>query len=199
MSATTGDPWALVAYSVVMTVTPGPNNLLLMSSGLSFGLYRTAWHVAGILSGVLLLIALAGAGIGAVFALFPGFQGILKAVGSAYMLYLAWRLWDASGKHDVSAARPIGYLEALAFQFVNPKTWMMAMTVVAAFVPAGDGYWDRLIAAGLIFQIVALPCVVLWVIGGASLRAWTGNATKLRRINRVMALLCASTAALFWI
>ena len=70
----------------MMTVTPGPNNLLLMSSGLSFGLYRTGWHVAGILSGVLLLIVLTGAGIGAVFALFPGFQIVLKAVGSAYML-----------------------------------------------------------------------------------------------------------------
>lgn len=191
--------WALVTYTVVMTITPGPNNLLLISSGLNFGLYRTVWHMAGILSGVLLQICITGAGLGALFVLLPEAQIALKLVGSLYMLWLGRRLWHTSELRATTAGRPIGFGEALVFQFVNPKAWVMATTVISAFVPAGDEYAERVVHAGLVFAGVALPCISVWSASGAVLRAWIQNRVALRRINRGMAILSALTALLFWL
>lgn len=191
--------WALMTYTVVMTITPGPNNLLLLSAGLNYGLRRTGWHMAGILSGVLLQICVTGAGLGALFALVPELQALLKLTGSLYMLWLARRLWLTGALHAASANRSIGYGEALAFQFMNPKTWIMATTVIAVFVPAGNDYGERVVMAGLIFVGVALPCISLWAASGAGLRAWIQEPVALRRINRSFALLSSATAFLFWI
>jgi threonine/homoserine/homoserine lactone efflux protein len=140
--------WGLITYTVVMTITPGPNNILLLSSGLNFDLRRTGWHMAGILSGVLLQICVTGAGLGALFALVPELQILLKLTGSLYMLWLARRLWFTGTLHAAPANRSIRYGEALAFQFMNPKTWIMATTVIAVFVPAGDAYSERVVTAG---------------------------------------------------
>lgn len=191
--------WGLMTYTVVMTITPGPNNLLLLSSGLNFGLRRTGWHMVGILSGVLLQICVTGAGLGALFALVPELQALLKLTGSLYMLWLARRLWFTGTLHAASANRSIGYGEALAFQFMNPKTWIMATTVIAVFVPAGAGYSERVVMAGLIFVGAALPCISLWAASGAGLRTWIQEPLAMRRINRCLAFLSAVTAFLFWI
>lgn len=191
--------WALAAYTVVMTITPGPNNLLLLSSGLTFGLTRTGWHLAGILCGVLLQICLTGAGLGALFIHFPEIQTGLKLAGTVYMLWLAWRLWDAGELKSVSATRPIGFFEAMVFQFVNPKTWVMATTVIAVFVPAGGAYGERVVTAGLIFTAVALPCICVWAVCGAWLRSLVYNPVVRRRLNRSMAVLSAVTAISFWL
>lgn len=191
--------WALVTYTVVMAITPGPNNLLLLSAGLNFGLYRTVWHMAGILSGVLLQICVTGAGLGALFVLLPETQTALKLAGSVYMLWLGRRLWHAGELRATAAGRPIGFGEALVFQFVNPKAWVMATTVIAAFVPAGDEYAERVVKARLIFTVAALPCISVWSARGAALHAWIQNPDALRRINRGMATLSALTAFLFWL
>lgn len=191
--------WGLMTYSVVMTITPGPNNLLLLSSGLNFGLRRTGWHMAGILSGVLLQIFIAGAGLGALFVLVPELQTLLKVAGSLYMVWLARRLWRTDTLQAASASRSIGFGEALVFQFVNPKTWIMATTVIAVFVPAGDNYSERVLMAGLVFAGVALPCISVWAASGAGLRACIQESSSLRRINWSLALLSAVTAVLFWL
>jgi len=191
--------WGLMAYSVVMTITPGPNNLLLLSSGLNFGLRRTGWHMAGILSGVLLQILIAGAGLGALFVLVPELQTLLKVAGSLYMVWLARRLCLTDTLQASSAPRSIGYGEALVFQFANPKTWIMATTVIAVFVPAGDNYSERVLMASLVFAGVALPCIGVWAASGAGLRACIQESATLRRINWSLALLSAVTAILFWI
>lgn len=191
--------WALATYTVVMTITPGPNNLLLLSSGLTFGLIRTGWHMAGILCGVLLQICVTGAGLGVLFTRFPHLQTVLKLVGTLYMLWLARRLWGAGELKSVSAARPIGFGAATAFQFVNPKAWVMATTVIAAFVPAGEAYAERVVMAGLIFTGVALPCISIWAASGAWLRFLVHDVVARQRINRSMAALSALTAILFWL
>jgi threonine/homoserine/homoserine lactone efflux protein len=191
--------WALALYSMVMTFTPGPNNLLLLSSGLSFGLSRTARHMTGIMTGVMLQICLVGAGLGVLFARFPELQTVLKFVGTIYMLWLAWRLWNAGGIKAADTARPIGFFEAMVFQFVNPKTWVMATTVVAAFVPAGDGYAERLVLAGLVFNVAAFPGISMWAASGAWLRSLVHDGASRQRLNRIMAALSALTAMLFWV
>ncbi len=191
--------WGLMTYTVVMTITPGPNNLLLLSSGLNFGLRRTGWHMAGILSGVLLQIFITGAGLGALFVLMPELQTLLKVAGSLYMVWLARRLWLMEALQATSVTRSIGFGEAMAFQFVNPKTWIMATTVIAVFVPAGDNYSERVVMAGLVFIGVALPCISVWAASGAGLRACIQETVTLRRINWSLALLSAVTAFLFWV
>ncbi|VCU72419.1 Cysteine/O-acetylserine efflux protein [Pigmentiphaga humi] len=189
---------ALIVYAFVMSITPGPNNVMLMSSGLIFGLRRTWPHLLGILAGVLLQIWSTGAGLGALFALEPRLQVALKIVGSLYLLGLATRLWRAAELEESHAGRPIGFTQALAFQFVNPKAWLMSVTVASTFLPPGDGYALRLLTVSLVFAAVGLPCIVVWAAFGAGLRPWLRDRTIARRINRAMALLAALTVLLFW-
>lgn len=189
---------ALMVFAFVMTITPGPNNVLLLASGLTFGMRRTGWQMAGILTGVWLQIGAVGAGLGALFGQAPHAQTILMLVGSLYMLWLAGRLWQAGRLQTVSVARPIRFHEAAVFQFLNPKAWLMATTVISAFVPPGEHYPERVVAAGLIFVAVALPCISVWAASGEALRRWVQNPVALRRINRVMAMLAVATVSLFW-
>lgn len=191
---------ALMAYAFVMTITPGPNNVLLLASGLAFGLRRTTGHIAGILAGTQLQIGLVGAGLGVLFTSQPVLQEILKLAGSVYMLWLTRQLWHAGeARTTVAPARPVRFHEAAAFQFVNPKTWLMATTMIAAFVPPGEHYAARVAASGLVFAAVALPCIGLWAGSGEALRAGIRNPVTLQRINRVMAMLAATTVLLFWL
>lgn len=190
---------ALMMFAFVITITPGPNNVLLLASGLTFGMRRTGWQMAGILTGVLLQITLVGGGLGMLFIREPGAQVALKVAGSLYMLWLATKLWRAGELQASTVARPIRFHEATLFQFLNPKTWLMATTVISAFVPPGEHYAERVIAAGLIFNAVALPCITVWAASGEALRRWVQNPVALRRINRFMAVLAVGTVLLFWL
>ncbi|HES76492.1 MAG TPA: LysE family translocator [bacterium] len=190
---------ALTAYAFVMTITPGPNNVLLLSSGLNFGLRRTGWHLAGILCGTLLMIGGVGAGLSPLFEQASGLQTFLKLAGSVYMLWLARQLWQVDTLHAAEVARPIRFGEAALFQAINPKVWLMAITVNAAFVPPGEHYAEHLAIAALIFAVTAIPCITLWAASGAALRVWIENPLALRRINRLMAILAATTVVLFWL
>lgn len=191
--------FALAAYAFVMTITPGPNNVFLLASGLAFGLRRTGWHLAGVLAGTWLMICLVGAGLGALFVTAPAAQTGLKLAGSGYMLWLARQLWNADALPTVNAQRPIRFFDAAVFQIVNPKVWLMATTVIAAFVPSGDHYAQRVVVSGLLFIAVAIPCITLWAASGSLIRSWINNPVTLQRINRVMALLAAATVVLFWL
>lgn len=191
--------FALAAYAFVMTITPGPNNVFLLASGLAFGLRRTGWHLAGVLAGTWLMICLVGAGLGALFVTAPAAQTGMKLVGSGYMLWLARQLWNADALPTVNAQRPIRFFDAAVFQIVNPKVWLMATTVIAAFVPSGDHYAQRVVVSGLLFIAVAIPCITLWAASGSLIRSWINNPVTLQRINRVMALLAAATVVLFWL
>ena len=188
----------LMAYAFVMTITPGPNNVLLLSSGLNFGLRRTGGHLAGIFCGTLLMIGIVGAGLGVLFEQLPVLQTVLKWVGSLYMLWLARQLWNVDALNAAEVLRPVRFVEAVLFQAINPKVWLMAITVNAAFVPAGGDYVKNVAIAALVFCVTAIPCITLWAASGAGLRAWVENPLALRRINRFMALLAAATVLLFW-
>ncbi|OOG22680.1 lysine transporter LysE [Thioalkalivibrio denitrificans] len=190
---------ALTAYALVMTITPGPNNILLFASGLAFGLRRTVWHMAGILLGVLLQIGLVGVGLGVLLTREPAVQVVLKLVGSIYMLWLTRKLWGTREWQTMETARPIRFHEAAVFQFVNPKAWLMATTVIAAFVPPGEHYAERVLIAGLVFTAVALPCICLWAGSGGALRVWIQDPVVLWKVNRAMAVLAAATVILFWL
>ena len=118
----------LALYAFVTSITPGPNNLMLASSGLTFGFRRTVPHIVGILGGCFVLIAVTGLGLGAVFQAEPRLQLALKIAGAGYLLYLAWKFWRAGELKDKGEGRPLTLANAAIFQFVNPKALVMAIT-----------------------------------------------------------------------
>lgn len=190
---------ALVLYAFVMTITPGPNNLMLTSSGLIFGLGRTWPHILGIPFGVAVQLAAVGAGLGAVFALEPRIQLVLKVTGTLYLLWLAAKLWRAAEVGDASLSKPVSFFQAAAFQFVNPKAWLIAVTVIAVFVTPGESYGVQIALASAAFAIVGIPCLAVWAAFGAGLRQVLHDPAKLLLINRILAALAALTAGLFWL
>jgi threonine/homoserine/homoserine lactone efflux protein len=179
---------ALLGFAFVMTVTPGPNNVMLMASGVNFGMRRSVPHVAGVTLGVTFMVALIGLGVGELLARHPRVETALKVACAAYLLRLAWRIAHA-GPPDPGAApgRPLTFLEAAAFQWVNPKAWGMALTAIGVYA-AGDG-WAAATPVALAFLLVGPPCNLLWVGMGQALRGWLAEPRRLRRFNLAMALL----------
>ncbi len=143
--------FALLVYAFVTSITPGPNNFMLLASGVNFGFIRTIPHMLGIGGGFLSLLLAVGFGLGAVLTAFPSLHLALKIAGGAYLLYLAWRIAMSRslGKDGDTKARPMTFLEAAAFQWVNPKAWVMAVTAMAVYtnperaVPVGDPDFGR--------------------------------------------------------
>jgi threonine/homoserine/homoserine lactone efflux protein len=190
---------ALALYTFVMCITPGPNNLMLTTSGLIFGMARTCPHILGIAFGAATQLIAVGAGLGAVFAVEPRLQIGLKLIGSLYLLWLAGKLWRAAELRGAALAAPVTFFQAAAFQFVNPKAWLIAVTVIAAFVSPGDGYALRIALVCAVFAIVGTPCLAVWAAFGAGLRRILHDPAKLLIINRTMAALSAITAGMFWL
>lgn len=189
----------LAMYIFVMSITPGPNNMMLATSGLSFGITRSVPHVLGITAGVTLQLILTGFGLGAVFAAEPAIQLSLKAFGSAYLFWLSWRLWQAGPPERVASARSISFREAAVFQFINPKAWLIAVTICSVFLNPQYPPILQIAAFSLAFLAVGGPSMLVWVCFGASVRRLTADMRQIRLINRIMAGLTATTGALFWI
>ncbi|MBI1187291.1 MAG: LysE family translocator [Alphaproteobacteria bacterium] len=187
---------SLALYAFITSITPGPNNLMLASSGLTFGFQRTLPHMLGISFGCVTLIVASGLGLGALFHAAPWLQTALKIAGAAYLLYLAWKLWRAGEMKEIEGADPIGFWGAAAFQFVNPKALVMAVTAVSAFAPQGPDYARNLALVGCVFTAVNLPCIASWALFGAGMRTLLRDRTALIWFNRAMAILTALTALL---
>ena len=187
---------ALAAFAFVSSITPGPNNLMLMSSGANFGFRRTIPHALGVGIGFTLMIILVGIGLMGLFDLFPALSRALKVVSVAYLLWLAWKIANAGAPGDGESprGRPMSFFQAALFQWVNPKAWSMALTAIALYAP------DRNIAAVLfvaaIFGIINLPSTSLWALMGMALRGWLSNAWRLAAFNWTMAALLVGSLAL---
>jgi len=181
---------ALLAFAFVSSVTPGPNNLMLLSSGVTFGLRRTIPHMLGIGFGFVVLLLAIGAGLGALLTAFPALHLLLKIAGGAYLLYLAYKLATSGAPEadEAGNARPLGFWGAVAFQWVNPKGWVMGVTAMATYT-AQDSYWPTMLLVAFAFGLVNLPCVSLWAGLGVMLRNWLADPTRLRIFNITMAAL----------
>nr|WP_321443935.1 LysE family translocator [uncultured Cohaesibacter sp.] len=180
-------PLAIYAFSA--SITPGPNNLMLMSSGANFGLTRTLPHLAGIACGFAFMTALIGVALMGVLEAYPAILQGLKAICFAFVLYLAWRILsssapDTKGSHR---ARPLAFLEAAAFQWLNPKAIAMALTTITAYTQQ-QSVWSILLAAG-IFGLINAPCCGVWILLGQSLRRLLQRPAALRLFNAAMASL----------
>jgi len=180
---------ALTAFAFVSSITPGPNNLMLMTSGTNFGFRRTVPHMMGVALGFVLMIVLVGLGLAELFARYPLAHAVLKWVSVAYLLYLAWKVAMAAPPEQGDAAgRPLTFVQAALFQWVNPKAWTMALTGVTVYMPPVDPWIGLALVAGL-FGAVNLPSVALWAAMGVKLRRWLSDARRLRLFNVAAAVL----------
>jgi threonine/homoserine/homoserine lactone efflux protein len=178
---------ALAFFAFVTSATPGPNNMMLLASGVNFGIRRTLPHMFGISGGHAVMVFLVGLGLGAV-ARQPQVALVLKLAATGYMLWLAWRIARAAPPEPGKAGgRPFTVLQAAAFQWVNPKAWAMAVSATTLYAP-GPGAWDMAQVAG-VFALVNFPAIAAWAALGQGLRVWLSDPVRLRRFNLVMAVL----------
>ena len=179
----------LVLFSVVSSITPGPNNLMLMASGANFGFRRTIPHMLGVGLGFTLMVLLVGVGLVQVFNAVPVSYQILKIVSVVYLLYLAWKIGTAApvaGEAD-AAGTPFTFVQAALFQWVNPKAWTMALTAVSVYSPSQSVAAMAFVAA--VFGVINLPCISLWTTLGQQLQRILTSSTRLRAFNITMAML----------
>jgi len=179
-------------------VTPGPNNLMLMASGANFGFRRTVPHMLGVSLGFVLMAFLVGLGLAGLFQAYPLAQTALEVVSVVYMLWLAWKIAHSAAPKDRQAGgTPMTFLQAAAFQWVNPKAWAMALTAVTVYAPDRSLWAVALVA--VIFGAINLPSVSLWTLIGQQLRRVLTNTRRLTIFNWTMAgLLILSLAPVLW-
>lgn len=184
---------ALATFAIASSVTPGPNNAMLLASGANFGLRRTLPHMAGVVLGFAAMIVGVGLGLGFAFNAYPALYTAVQVIGGTYLLYLAYRIATAEGMGaGPSSGRPMSFWQAVAFQWVNPKAWAGAVGAIAAFAPP-EGYFLNVLVIGAVFLVVNTPTVTLWTSMGAALRRFLDRPKVLRAFNRSMAVLLVAS------
>jgi len=183
----------LLTFAVVTSITPGPNNMMLMSSGMNFGFKSSMAHIAGIVFGFPVMIALVGMGLMQVFELIPHSLLALKLISLCYLLYLAWRIATTTTLHSgESSRRPLRFIQAALFQWVNPKSWAMALTAVSLHTPDSRPMTSVfLVAAAFVLSGTFSACV--WTSLGQQLKRFLNDQRKLRAVNILMAVLLIAT------
>ena len=183
--------WAASLFAVVSSVTPGPNNAMLMASGVNFGFQRSLRHLLGVNLGFTFMVLCVGLGLHSVLDRFPQLYNVLRYAGSAYMLWIAWKLASAKttpdDATDAAPLEPMGFWAAAAFQWVNPKGWVMAVTCMSAYLPPNAGLPQVALLAGL-FLVLGGPCSAFWVGFGQAMRSLLQHPRRLRIFNITMAL-----------
>ena len=181
---------ALTTFALVSSITPGPNNLMLMASGTNFGFRRTIPHMLGVATGFTLMIVLVGIGLMQIFAALPAAYTVIKVASVLYLLWMAWHIATAPppSANTQAAGKPFTFLQAALFQWVNPKAWTMAVTALSAYMPAGDRL-TGLLTVACVFGAINLPSVGSWAWMGVQMRRLLSDPVKLRAFNVVAALL----------
>lgn len=179
---------AIAGFALVATITPGPNNIMIMASGLNFGFRQTAPFMFGVLLGFLFMILLSGAGLMTLFDIFPALTLVLKTASVAYILFLAWKIaTSAVPEADARVSQPLTFLQGAAFQWVNPKAWAMGFTAISLYAP--DHSFMSIALIGVAFTVIGMPALSLWAVTGIGLRRFLSNTFRLRIFNFIMALL----------
>ena len=184
---------ALAGFAFAATWTPGPNNVMLASSGATFGWRRSIPHAMGVALGFPLMLFLIALGLGEVFQRSDTFRMVLSWGGVAVMLWLSWRIGTAGPAKTGCRARPLNFLEASGFQWINPKAWVMAIGAGATFVKGSDPALEAALA-GLVFVAAGLTSSQAWVLFGTGIGQVLGTGWKLRAFNGAMGLLLALSA-----
>lgn len=180
---------AFALFAVVSSITPGPNNLMLLASGVNFGFRATVPHILGIGAGFAALLLAVGGGLAALFVRWPWAHTALQWVGAAYLLWLAWRLARAGAPTEGPAvtAEPLGFWGAAAFQWVNPKAWIMGITAFTTYVQTPSA--GTVVTMAALFALLNLPCLSVWALLGSRLRGWMAVGRRQRVFNGLMGAL----------
>ena len=184
----------LAWYCFVMGMTPGPNNLMLAASGMNFGIRRTLPHILGVILGFSVLFLLVGLGIGALYAEVPALQQVLRWVGSAFLVYLAWRIAGAGAIETPEDATPLRFHEAALFQFANPKAWVFSTTASASFL--GDGGRMGALVLCVASMFVSVLSTTTWTLFGAALARLISTPRVQRGVNLGFAIALLATVPL---
>jgi threonine/homoserine/homoserine lactone efflux protein len=182
---------AALIFALVMAFTPGPNNAMLASSGARFGVTKSMPHVMGVTVGFPIMLSLVGLGLASVLLASPLLQLVMKTVSCAYLLWLAFQIAISStGVSDGAGGKPLTFLQAAAFQWINPKAWLMAVSAIAAYTGGTGGrlYLQVAIIAAITL-VVSLASTLTWTAFGAAIRRFLRSAAALRLFNVAMALL----------
>ena len=185
---------ALVSYYFVMYVTPGPNNAMVLASGLKFGFNRTIPHISGITIGHVTQLILVCFGLGKIFQIFPNLQNILRVLCAIYLLYLGYKIIGSFSNIKEDESKPLKFYEAALFQFINPKAWVVALTAATAFFPSEENFVVATLFVAGTAPFVCFPSICIWAIFGNSLRIFIKN-TKAKKITEyILAILLVLTA-----
>ena len=182
-----------LVFALVASITPGPNNLMMMASGATFGLKRTVPHMAGVVLGFGAMTLAVGLGLAQVLKASPLLFAVLRWGAAAYILYIAYRMVTAKGPGvAVTGERPMSFLGAVAFQWINPKAWVMALGAVGAYAEHGRFLVDVVIIA-VVFMLVGVPCALTWTGFGTAIRRWFRKPVHLKAFNWTMAALLVAS------
>ncbi len=184
---------ALLLFAFTTSITPGPNNMMLLASGVNFGFVRTVPHMLGIGAGFLSLLIAVGLGLGALLHSVPLLYAVLKFAGGAYLVWIAWKIGTSRSLSEGKGnAVPMTFLQAAAFQWINPKAWVMAVTAMATYT-SQQSYLASVIWVGIVFAIVNVPSVSTWAGFGSALRQWLSDPGRLKWFNITMAVLLVAS------
>ena len=184
---------AFAGFAFVSSITPGPNNTMLLASGVNYGFRRTVPHIAGISLGCVFMLILVGLGLGQVFAAVPQFYDVLRYAGAAYLLWLAWKIATSGPMVDQKATgRPLTFLQAAAFQWVNPKAWIMVVGAASTYAPRDD-FGRNVIVLAILLGLVNAPSICVWAGFGTALRPLLSRPSRVRAFNVIMALLLVAS------
>lgn len=182
---------ALIGFALATSATPGPNTLMVTASAARFGIARVMPHMLGITLGFPAMVVAVALGLGLPFAQLPGLHRAMQAVGALWLLWLAWKIARApvGAAPDAPARPPLGFLGAAAFQWVNPKAWMIALAALPAFTVPGQPILPQALVIALVFALVSMPCLLFWAWIGRAAAHVLGEGARLRAFNIGMAAL----------
>jgi threonine/homoserine/homoserine lactone efflux protein len=190
------DPLPFATYTFVMSITPGPNNVMLTASGARFGFRRTLPHILGIGCGFVVQLLAVCAGLSALFTRWPAVQSTLAWVGAAYLIYLGWQMLGAGDAGSREAHHPVSFVQAALFQFLNPKAWVMTITAATLFLPHDLGALLSGAYMAGVMEGIGVPCMMVWAVFGTSLRHVIGAPRGRLAFNVSMALALGITAVM---
>lgn len=186
----------LAFFLFAASITPGPNNVMLAASGMNFGYRRSLPHVAGVAAGFGALMFACALGFGALYERHPEFRAVLSVVGGGYLLYLAWRIATAGPSPSGGGGRPLRFHEAAAFQVVNPKAWVMALTASGSFLPALDDPLRQALVVLAVVLVIGVPCMLTWTLFGQAMARLFTTPGRRRVVNGALALLLVASLPL---
>ena len=176
---------ALLTFVLITTISPGPNNIMVMASGANIGFMRTIPHILGIIFGFSFMVVMVGVGLMRVFAFYPLLHLILNAFCITYLFYLAWKIAQSKSNNTDEPYQAMSFIAAANFQWINPKAWTMAITAVSVYNTSEN--WQGVLFVSLMFALINIPSMSLWAFAGQKLQGWLSNPLRLKWFNYSMA------------